>query len=76
MKKGIINISGISESRCAPVISDIVKEEGQSLIVTATARKAPRLASDLSFFLIRKFWCRRRRNRFFCGMKQKPRSAY
>lgn len=50
MKKGIINISGISESRCAPVISDIVKEEGQSLIVTATAAKAARLASDLSFF--------------------------
>ncbi len=50
MKKGIINISGISESRCAPVISDILKEEGQSLIVTATAARAERLASDLSFF--------------------------
>ncbi len=50
MKKGIINISGISESRCAPVISDILKEEGQSLIVTATATRAERLASDLSFF--------------------------
>lgn len=50
MKKGIINISGISESRCAPVISRILKEEGQSLIITATAVRAGRLASDLSFF--------------------------
>lgn len=50
MKKGIINISGISESRCAPVISRILKEERQSLIVTATAARAKRLASDLSFF--------------------------
>lgn len=49
-KKGIINISGISESRCAPVISNLLKEEGQSLIVTATAARAERLASDLSFF--------------------------
>ena len=49
-KKGIINISGVSESRCAPIISDILKEEGQSLILTATAARADRLASDLSFF--------------------------
>ena len=48
--KGIINISGISESRCAPVISHILKEEGQSLIVTANSARAGRLASDLSFF--------------------------
>ena len=49
-KKGIINISGISESRCAPIISKIVKEEGQSLIIVATENRAKRLASDLSFF--------------------------
>ncbi|MGN0658763.1 MAG: transcription-repair coupling factor [Emergencia sp.] len=49
-KKGIINISGISESRCAPVISRLVKEEGQSLIVTATAARANALALNLSFF--------------------------
>lgn len=49
-KKGIINISGVSESCSAPVISDIVKEEGQSLIVTATFARANKLASDLSFF--------------------------
>ena len=49
-KKGIINISGISESRCAPVISRILEEEGQSLVITATAARANRLATDLSFF--------------------------
>ena len=48
--KGIINISGISESRCAPVISHLSKEEGQSLIITATAARANKLALDLSFF--------------------------
>ncbi len=52
-KKGIINISGISESRCAPIISDILKEERQSLIITASAARATRLASDLSFFSAR-----------------------
>ncbi len=48
--KGIINISGISESRCAPVISHLAKEEGQSLVITATAARANKLALDLSFF--------------------------
>ena len=49
-KKGIVNISGVSESRSALVISNIVKEEGQSLILTATLARANRLAADLSFF--------------------------
>ncbi len=49
-KQGIINISGVSESRSAFVISDVVKEEGQSLILTATLARANRLAADLSFF--------------------------
>ena len=53
-KKGIINISGVSESCSAPIISDIVKEEGQSLIVTATFARANKLASDLSFFFRKK----------------------
>ena len=48
--KGVINISGVSESRCAPVISHLIKEEGQSLVITATAARAERLAMDLSFF--------------------------
>ncbi len=49
-KKGLINISGVSESRCAPIIAQLAEEERQSLIVTATAARADRLASDLSFF--------------------------
>lgn len=49
-KKGIINISGVSESRSAPVIAHISKEEGQSLIVVASLTRAKRLATDLSFF--------------------------
>ncbi|MDD6043163.1 MAG: transcription-repair coupling factor [Eubacteriaceae bacterium] len=49
-KKGIVNISGVSESRSAYVISQLAKEEGQSLIITATKSRADRLASDLSFF--------------------------
>ena len=49
-KRGIVNISGISESRCAPIIANLAEEERQSLIVTATAARADRLASDLSFF--------------------------
>lgn len=48
--KGIINISGISESRCAPVISKIIREERQSLIIVATENRAKKLAADLSFF--------------------------
>ncbi len=49
-KKGVINISGISESRCAPIIARLADKERQSLIVTATSARADRLASDLSFF--------------------------
>ncbi|MGF6374976.1 transcription-repair coupling factor (superfamily II helicase) [Clostridiales Family XIII bacterium PM5-7] len=49
-KKGVINISGISESRCAPIISDTINGEGQSLVITATVARAKKLASDLSFF--------------------------
>ena len=49
-RQGITNISGVSESRSAYVISQIAKEEGQSLIITATGNRAHRLASDLSFF--------------------------
>lgn len=49
-KKGIINISGISESRTAYIAQEICKEEGQSIIVVASELRAKRLASDLSFF--------------------------
>lgn len=50
MKKGIINISGISESRIAPVAANICEREGQSIIIVASLTRAKRLASDLSFF--------------------------
>ena len=50
MEKGIVCFSGISESRSIPVISGLIEEEGQSLIITAGTARAERLASDLSFF--------------------------
>ena len=50
MNRELINISGISESRSVPIISDLVKEEGQSLIITASTARAEKLALDLSFF--------------------------
>ena len=50
-KNGIIGISGISESRSALVISDVIKkEQGQNLIIVATEPRARKLANDLSFF--------------------------
>ena len=49
--RGMINITGASEGRIAPIISDIIKEKkGQSLIVVSTLNRAKRLATDLSFF--------------------------
>lgn len=51
MSKGPVNISGISESRAAPVIAYIKKEKsGQGLIIVSSQVKARRLATDLSFF--------------------------
>lgn len=52
-KKGMINITGVSESRVAPVISNILKEqeEGQCLVVVSSYIRAKRLAMDLSFFV-------------------------
>lgn len=48
---GIVNISGISDSRVAPICAKIIGEnQGQCLIVTPTYIGAKRLASDLSFF--------------------------
>ncbi len=49
--RGMINITGASEGRIAPIISDIIKDKkGQSLIVVSTLNRAKRLATDLSFF--------------------------
>ncbi|MCB6992146.1 transcription-repair coupling factor [bacterium 210820-DFI.6.37] len=50
---GMINITGASESRVAPVIGKILKEEakGQCLVVVSSYIRAKRLATDLSFFV-------------------------
>lgn len=51
--KGMINITGVAESRVAPVIYKILKEEpkGQCLVVVPSYVRAKRLATDLSFFV-------------------------
>lgn len=46
----MINISGISESRVAPVSAYLAKEKNQSIIIVSTDVRAKRLALDLSFF--------------------------
>ncbi len=52
MKQGMINITGAAESRVAPIMANILKEEakGQCLIVVPSYVRAKRLAIDLSFF--------------------------
>lgn len=52
MKKGLINITGASESRVAPVMGKLLKEQtkGQCLVVVSSYIRAKRLATDLSFF--------------------------
>ena len=47
----MINISGISESRVAPIAAYLSKQEGQSIIIVPTETRAKRLAEDLSFFV-------------------------
>lgn len=50
--KGIINISGISDNRVAPVAAHIIKKkEGRCLVIVSSEVRASRLAKDLSFFL-------------------------
>lgn len=52
--KGMINITGASESRVAPVIRQILLEQetkGQCLVVVPSYIRAKRLATDLSFFV-------------------------
>lgn len=51
MKVRPVNISGISESRIAPVATHIKKQKnGQGLIIVSSHIRAERLAVDLSFF--------------------------
>ena len=47
----MINISGISESRVAPVAAYLAKEKNQGIIIVSTDVRARRLALDLSFFV-------------------------
>ena len=51
--KGMINITGAAESRVAPVMARILKDEakGQCLVVVSSYIRAKRLATDLSFFV-------------------------
>ncbi len=53
MKKfGVTGISGLSDSRTALVMSQIIKENaGKTLIIVPTASEARELADDISFFL-------------------------
>ena len=46
----VTNISGISESRVAPVAAEISRTKDQNIIIVASDQRATRLASDLSFF--------------------------
>lgn len=54
----MINITGAAESRVAPVINKILKEEpkGQCLVVVPSYVRAKRLATDLSFFVEKKVY--------------------
>ena len=47
----MINISGISESRTAPVAAYLCRQKDQSIIIVSTDVRARRLALDLSFFV-------------------------
>ena len=47
----MINISGVSDARVAPIASQLSKEESQSIIIVPSIVRAQRLASDLSFFV-------------------------
>lgn len=46
----MINITGVSESRVAPVAAYISEQNKQSIIIVSTEVRGKRLASDLSFF--------------------------
>ena len=53
----MINITGATEGRVAPIIAEITeRKKGQSLIVVSTFNRAKRLATDLSFFSARNIY--------------------
>ena len=50
MENKLVNIAGVSESRSAYVISEMLNWKGQTLIITANEGRAKELAEDLAFF--------------------------
>lgn len=61
----IINISGISEGRAAPVAAYVAeKKYGPNLVVVSSAVRAKRLAEDLSFFGNKKIYVMPEANEF------------
>jgi len=51
-ERGIVHISGVSESRVAPVIARIIEDrDSQGLVIVSSSIRARRLAEDLSFFI-------------------------
>ncbi|MCQ2560559.1 MAG: DEAD/DEAH box helicase, partial [Clostridia bacterium] len=47
----LINITGLSEIRSAPLAANLIEQRpGQGLIITTSASRAKRIASDLNFF--------------------------
>ena len=47
----MINISGVSDARVAPIAAQLSKEESQSIIIVPSIVRAQRMAGDLSFFV-------------------------
>lgn len=47
----MINYSGVSESRVAPIAANLIKDNLQTLIIVSTEIRAKRLAQDLEFFI-------------------------
>ncbi len=47
----MINYTGISESRVAPIASRLIEESKQTLVMVSSDTRAARLSQDLSFFL-------------------------
>ena len=47
----MINYTGLSESRVAPVASELAEKKPQTLIIVSSDTRAARLSNDLGFFL-------------------------
>lgn len=71
-----ISISGISESRVAPVAAEIAKKQnGQSLIIVPSHTRAKRLATDLSFFSEQAIYVLPEEGELFARYEAKSREA-